>query len=66
MWNKWVWIFYCLFVYRTDKDQKNYIGAICGLGVDKNYGYPAFPDHDMEITFDIKITHEDICKVKHL
>lgn len=48
---------------RTDKEKTRYIGAICGLGADKDTGIAAFPDHDMEVTFDVKITYEDICKI---
>ncbi|KAJ8309140.1 hypothetical protein KUTeg_014014 [Tegillarca granosa] len=49
---------------RTDPDKTRCIGAICGLGEDRHApGYPAFPDHDMEITFDVKIDIEDIYKI---
>ena len=50
-------------VNRRDKENKRYIGAVCGLGPDINGRHSAFPDHDMEITFDVKITNKDISTV---
>lgn len=49
--------------YRVDQKKENYIGAICGLGVDRFSDQPAMPDHDMEVAFDTNITLEDIFKV---
>lgn len=51
------------FYYRVDQKKENYIGAICGLGVDRFSDQPAMPDHDMEVAFDTNITLEDIFKV---
>lgn len=48
---------------RVDQRKENYIGAICGLGVDRFSDHPAMPDHDMEVAFDTKITLEDIFKI---
>lgn len=52
-----------LFPFRVDQRKENFIGAICGLGLDKFTGEPAMPDHDMEVAFDTRITLEDILKV---
>ncbi|XP_062595523.1 ATP-dependent RNA helicase TDRD9-like [Saccostrea cucullata] len=49
--------------FRVDQRKENYIGTICGLGLDRFTGQPAMPDHDMEVAFDIPITLEDIFKI---
>nr|XP_022333202.1 putative ATP-dependent RNA helicase TDRD9 [Crassostrea virginica] len=48
---------------RVDQRKENFIGAICGLGLDEFTGEPAMPDHDMEVAFDTRITLEDILKI---
>ncbi|XP_056021255.1 ATP-dependent RNA helicase TDRD9-like isoform X2 [Ostrea edulis] len=48
---------------RVDQRKENYIGAICGLGLDRFCGESAMPDHDMEVAFDTEITLEDIFKI---
>jgi ATP-dependent RNA helicase TDRD9 len=42
------------------------IGALCGLGFNKLTGQPLFPEHDMEVTFDSKITIDDLQEVNRL
>ncbi|XP_064649764.1 ATP-dependent RNA helicase TDRD9-like [Lineus longissimus] len=48
---------------RTDSARTKYIGVLCGLGVDPDSGHPAFPDHEMEITFDVTIDNDDLTMV---
>ncbi|XP_052105936.1 ATP-dependent RNA helicase TDRD9-like [Mytilus californianus] len=48
---------------RRDRENKRYIGAICGLGVDRDQRHSLFPDHDMEITFDVEIDNKDISQI---
>lgn len=46
--------------FRTDKARRSYIGALCGLGFNPLTGESLYPDHDIEISFDIEINLEDI------
>ena len=39
------------------------MGAICGLGPDLE-GRAIYPDHDMEVTFDVTIDDRDILDVR--
>ena len=46
--------------YSTDADRTCYTGAICGLGWNSRFQEAIFPEHDMEIVFDVKFDVEDI------
>lgn len=48
---------------RTDKERNAYIGVLCGLGCNPNTGESLYPDHDIELPFDIEISIEDISEV---
>ena len=50
--------------YRTDRDKKRLTGALCGLGLNPDTLEPMLPDHDIELTFDTKITANDISGVR--
>ncbi len=50
-------------VHRTDPNKRRLTGALCGLGLNPDDETPMLPDHDMEVTFDTKITADDIAKV---
>lgn len=51
---------------RCNSRRTYYTGALCGLGPINNCTNQAiFPDHDMEIQFDVKITMNDIQEVHH-
>lgn len=50
---------------RVNDTRTKYIGLICGLGVDQN-GRPMFPEHDMEIPFDVEFSFEDLKNVNRL
>ncbi|VDI64301.1 ATP-dependent RNA helicase TDRD9 [Mytilus galloprovincialis] len=52
-----------LMVSGRDRENKRYIGSICGLGVDRDQRHSLFPEHDMEITFDVEIDNKDISQV---
>lgn len=43
-----------------------YTGALCGLGYDFSTGKSFFPDHDLEIMFDVEITMNDLRMVCYL
>lgn len=44
-----------------------YIGALCGLGpLDDFTERGIFPDHDMQIPFDVEISIDDLREVRHL
>eukprot|EP00795_Rhopilema_esculentum_P002873 gene2873-1110_t len=46
--------------YRLSKDKKRIIGAICGLGYMESSNIPILPEHDMEVTFDVEFTLNDV------
>ncbi|GFT80946.1 ATP-dependent RNA helicase TDRD9 [Nephila pilipes] len=48
---------------RTDKNRTAYIGALCGLGFDALTGKSIYPDHDIEIEFDVEINLDDIREI---
>ena len=48
---------------RTDRVNRTVTGCLCGLGWDPVNCGPAFPDHDMEVTFDTEFGEEDLTKV---
>lgn len=43
-----------------------YIGALCGLGYDPSTGKSLYPEHDMQITFDIEISMADLRMINKL
>lgn len=49
-------------VCRSDDIYSRYVGALCGLGCDKS-GKSLFPENDIETTFDVQFTDEDIVAV---
>lgn len=52
---------------RCNSRRTYYTGALCGLGPKDNCTNQAiFPDHDIEIQFDVEITMDDIKEVYHL
>ncbi|KAJ6661880.1 hypothetical protein lerEdw1_013051, partial [Lerista edwardsae] len=51
---------------RIDENRKRYIGALCGLGWHRTLGNAVFPDHDMELAFDVHIDVEDITQINIL
>ncbi|XP_018007189.1 ATP-dependent RNA helicase TDRD9 [Hyalella azteca] len=48
---------------RVSEDGCEYTGAIIGLGADPDTGYPAYPDDDIELAFDIPFTNHDLEKI---
>jgi len=51
------------FLFRTDPQKQQYTGALVGLGYDEKSNQPLLPDHDIELTFDVDITVDDLVKV---
>nr|CAD7401835.1 unnamed protein product [Timema cristinae] len=43
-----------------------YIGALCGLGYDIDTDMPLFPEHDMEVRFDVEINIQDLQDINML
>ncbi|KAI4485731.1 hypothetical protein M0802_012565 [Mischocyttarus mexicanus] len=43
-----------------------FTGALCGLGCDSSTKESIFPEHDMEINFDVKITLDDLHNINRL
>ncbi|CAH2328578.1 ATP-dependent RNA helicase TDRD9 [Pelobates cultripes] len=48
---------------RVNKNQSEYIGAVCGLGWDPSSNSAVWPEHDIELAFDAHITIDDLLKV---
>lgn len=49
---------------RCNSRRTYYTGALCGLGSKDNFTNRAiFPDHDIEIQFDVEITIDDVKEV---
>ncbi|XP_014605704.1 PREDICTED: probable ATP-dependent RNA helicase spindle-E [Polistes canadensis] len=44
----------------------HFIGALCGLGYDSSTKESIFPEHDMEINFDVEITLDDLQDINRL
>ncbi|XP_067938858.1 ATP-dependent RNA helicase TDRD9-like [Watersipora subatra] len=51
---------------RRDDQKNSYTGALCGLGQDPRTGGSAFPDHDIEMTFDTQIDVEDLIAINSI
>ncbi|ELW60906.1 Putative ATP-dependent RNA helicase TDRD9 [Tupaia chinensis] len=51
---------------RVDGDGKCYTGVLCGLGWNPTTGAPILPEHDIELTFDVQFTAEDIVEINIL
>nr|CAD7262416.1 unnamed protein product [Timema shepardi] len=45
---------------RVNDMRTKYIGALCGLGYDTDTDMPLFPEHDMEVRFDVEINIQDL------
>ncbi|GBM12799.1 ATP-dependent RNA helicase TDRD9 [Araneus ventricosus] len=56
-------LFVHLWTFGTDRAQKSYIGALCGLGYDPITKESLYPDHDIELAFDIELNIEDIREI---
>ncbi len=41
-------------------------GVLCGLGFNPVTNTSLYPDHDMDIGFDVQISTEDLVRVSHL
>ncbi|CAG2067279.1 unnamed protein product [Timema podura] len=48
---------------RVNDTGTKYIGALCGLGYDVDTDMPLFPEHDMEVRFDVEINIQDLQEV---
>jgi hypothetical protein len=46
--------------FRLDEERTKYTGCVTGLGSDPKEGFSVYPDHDMEILFDVSIDNEDL------
>ncbi|KAM9777467.1 ATP-dependent RNA helicase TDRD9 [Neosynchiropus ocellatus] len=51
---------------RANKEQTCYTGALCGLGWHTRTQASFLPEHDIELTFDVKFDFEDIVQVNAL
>lgn len=49
--------------FSVNVDKTCYTGALCGLGCNSQVQEGIFPDHDIELTFDVKFDVEDIIEV---
>lgn len=51
------------FSFRVDEEGKMKTGVLCGLGFNPVTNTSLYPDHDMDIGFDVQITTEDLVRV---
>ncbi|XP_037076856.1 LOW QUALITY PROTEIN: probable ATP-dependent RNA helicase spindle-E [Pollicipes pollicipes] len=51
---------------RADQECTGLAGAVCGLGAEPGTGQAVYPDHDMEVGFDVAITTKDLVDVNVL
>ncbi|XP_029316166.1 LOW QUALITY PROTEIN: ATP-dependent RNA helicase TDRD9 [Cottoperca gobio] len=51
---------------RTDEERTCYTGALCGLGWNGQTQKGILPEHDIELTFDVKFDVEDITEINAL
>uniref|UniRef100_A0A671WDL9 ATP-dependent RNA helicase TDRD9 n=1 Tax=Sparus aurata TaxID=8175 RepID=A0A671WDL9_SPAAU len=51
---------------RTDEERTCYTGALCGLGWNSQSQEGILPEHDIELTFDVKFDVEDITEINAL
>lgn len=51
---------------RTDKERTCYTGALCGLGWNSRTQKAIFPEHDIELVFDVQFDVEDIIEINEL
>ncbi len=55
-----------LFFFRLDEEGKMKTGVLCGLGFNPVTNTSLYPDHDMDIAFDVQISTEDLVRVSFL
>lgn len=55
--------FFLLIVCSVNEEKTCYTGALCGLGCNTQAQEGVLPDHDIELTFDVKFDVEDIIEV---
>ena len=48
---------------RVDREMRQYIGALVGLGYDPRTSEALLPDNDSELVFDVDFTENDIVEV---
>ncbi|XP_044870123.1 ATP-dependent RNA helicase TDRD9 isoform X1 [Mauremys mutica] len=51
---------------RVDESGRSFIGVLCGLGWNQSLGTPLFPEHDMELAFDVQFGMDDIVEINIL
>lgn len=47
----------------TDEERTCYTGALCGLGWNSETQQAVLPEHNIELSFDVKVDVEDITEV---
>lgn len=52
-----------MFIFSTDEERTCYTGALCGLGFNSQKQEAILPEHDIELSFDVKIDVDDITEV---
>jgi hypothetical protein len=52
-----------LFLFRLDEKGKMKTGVFCGLGFNPVTNTSLYPNHDMDIGFDVQVSTEDLVRV---
>lgn len=50
-------------IFSTNEERTCYTGALCGLGWNSQTQEGILPEHDIELSFDVKFDVEDITEV---
>nr|XP_033808799.1 ATP-dependent RNA helicase TDRD9 isoform X1 [Geotrypetes seraphini] len=48
---------------RMDHTGREFTGCLCGLGYNAKNGTPVFPEHNLELAFDVRIDVEDLYEI---
>ena len=56
---KYLFFFFC----RLDEEGQMKTGVLCGLGFNPVTNTSLYPDHDIDIGFDVQISTEDLVRV---
>uniref|UniRef100_A0A8C4XDW5 RNA helicase n=1 Tax=Erpetoichthys calabaricus TaxID=27687 RepID=A0A8C4XDW5_ERPCA len=59
-------LFTPLMELRTNMEGTLFTGALCGLGWNQKNNEPVYPDHDIEVVFDVQFDVSDIAEINHL
>jgi hypothetical protein len=51
---------------RVERSSDKYTGCVSGLGTENSHGAPVYPEHDIEVIFDVDIDRKDLEAVNRI